>query len=617
MDFLIIQFLNGLASASSLFLVAAGLSIIFGVTRIVNFAHGSFYMLGAYLAVTLTGWLAGATSALGFWLALLLAALIVAALGALVETLLLRRIYQAPELFQLLATFGVVLIVGQLVIVIWGPEDLIGPRAPGLAGWVTIQGHRFPQYELVLIALGPLVLGALYALFRYTRWGILVRAATQDREMVGALGVDQAWLFTSVFALGAGLAALGGALQLPRDAVAHDMDLRIIADTFVVVVVGGMGSVLGAFLAALLIGELTAFGIWVFPEITLVLTFLIMAVVLVVRPWGLLGRPELTARAAPAAVPPLLRPGDRGIGLGLPAAVAVLLLLPLVAGGYVQFLLVEIFCLALFAQSLHFIMGPGGMVSFGHAAYFGLGAYGAGLLVKHLGAPMELALLGAPVLAFAGALLFGWFCVRLAGVYLAMLSLAFAQIVYAVVFQWYEVTGGDNGLVGIWPASWASRTVVYYYFALALNVIALILLRNMVFAPFGTTLRACRDAPRRAEAIGIDIRTHQWLAFTIAGTFAGLAGGILAFLKGTIDPTWLAIPQSIEGLVMVLLGGVQTLAGPLVGAALYHGLEIWFSTLTRYWPLILGLIIVALVLAFPHGVVGWLQRRRDRAEAAG
>jgi branched-chain amino acid transport system permease protein len=616
MDFLIIQFLNGLASASSLFLVAAGLSIIFGVTRIVNFAHGSFYMLGAYLAVTLTGWLAGATSALGFWLALLLSALIVAALGALVEILLLRRIYQAPELFQLLATFGVVLIVGQLVIILWGPADLIGPRAPGLDGSIAILGQRFPQYELVLIALGPLVLGALYWLFRRTRWGILVRAATQDREMVGALGVDQAWLFTSVFALGAGLAALGGALQLPRDAVSHDMDLRIIADTFVVVVVGGMGSVLGAFLAALLIGELTAFGIWVFPQITLVLTFLIMAVVLVLRPWGLLGKPELAARAAPEAAPPLLQPAGRALRLALPAAVALLLALPLVTSGYVQFLLVEIFCLALFAQSLHFIMGPGGMVSFGHAAYFGLGAYGAGLLVKHLGAPMELALLGAPVLAFAGALLFGWFCVRLAGVYLAMLSLAFAQIVYAIVFQWYEVTGGDNGLVGIWPSSWASRTVVYYYFALGLNLIALILLRNMIFAPFGMTLRACRDAPLRAEAIGIDIRTHQWLAFTIAGTFAGLAGGILAFLKGTIDPTWLAIPQSIEGLVMVLLGGVQTLTGPLVGAAVYHGLEIWFSTLTRYWPLILGLIIVALVLAFPHGIVGWLQRRRGQAEAA-
>jgi branched-chain amino acid transport system permease protein len=610
MDFLIIQFLNGLASASSLFLVAAGLSIIFGVTRIVNFAHGSFYMLGAYLAVSLAGWLGGAASAWSFWLALLLAACLVGLLGALVEILLLRRIYRAPELFQLLATFGLVLIVGQLVIIVWGPQDLIGPRAPGLDGWVSILGQRFPQYELVLILLGPLVLGTLYGLFRHTRWGILVRAATQDREMVGALGVNQAWLFTSVFALGAGLAALGGALQLPRDAVTHDMDLRIIADAFVVVVVGGMGSVLGAFLAALLIGELTAFGIWVFPQITLVLTFLIMAVVLVVRPWGLLGQPEQLARTAAEATAPLLAPASGRRRLLLPAALAGLVLLPLAVGGYTLFLLIEIFCLALFAQSLHFILGPGGMVSFGHAAYFGLGAYGAGLLVKHLAARMELALLGAPLLAFAGALLFGWFCVRLAGVYLAMLSLAFAQIAYAIVFQSYEVTGGDNGLVGIWPSSWASSTTVYYYFALALNVIALLLLRNTIFAPFGTTLRACRDSPLRAEAIGIDIRTHQWLAFTIAGTFAGLAGGILAFLKGTIDPTWLAIPQSIEGLVMVLLGGVQTLAGPLVGAAVYHGLEIWFATLTRYWPLILGLIIVGLVLAFPHGIVGWLQRRR-------
>jgi branched-chain amino acid transport system permease protein len=209
MDFLIIQFLNGLASASSLFLVAAGLSIIFGVTRIVNFAHGSFYMLGAYLALSLTGWLGGATSALGFWLSLLLAAVIVAVIGALVEILLLRRIYQAPELFQLLATFGVALIVGQLVVIVWGPDALIGPRAPGLDASVAILGQRFPQYELVLIGLGPAVLGALAWLFRRTRFGILVRAATQDREMVGALGVDQAKLFTAVFALGAGIAAFG------------------------------------------------------------------------------------------------------------------------------------------------------------------------------------------------------------------------------------------------------------------------------------------------------------------------------------------------------------------------------------------------------------------------
>jgi branched-chain amino acid transport system permease protein len=614
--FFLIQFLNGLASASSLFLVACGLSIIFGVTRIVNFAHGSFYMLGAYLAVSLTGWLDGAVSIVGFWASILLAAAAVGLIGALVEILLLRRIYQAPELFPLLATFGVVLIVGQVVIIVWGPEDLIGPRAPGLAGAVDLLGQRYPTYDLLLIVLGPCVLGALHLLFRHTRWGILVRAATQDREMVAALGVNQAWLFTSVFALGAFLAALAGAVQLPREAVSHDMDLRIIADAFVVVVVGGMGSIAGAFLAALLIGELSAFGIWIFPEITLVLTFLIMAVVLVVRPWGLLGKPELAARTGAGALEPVLRPAGQGARLAAGAVALALLVLPPVIGSYGQFLLIEIFCLALYAASLHFIMGPGGMVSFGHAAYFGLGAYGAGLALKHLAVPMSVALMIAPLAALAGALLFGWFCVRLAGVYLAMLSLAFAQIVYAVVFQWYEFTGGDNGLVGIWPSAWASATIVYYYFALALNLAALLLLRRFLFAPFGMTLRACRDAPMRADAIGIDIRTHQWLAFAIAGTFAGLAGGILAFLKGTIDPTWLAIPQSIEGLVMVLLGGVQTLSGPIVGAAAYHGLEIEISTITRYWPLVLGAIIVLLVLAFPQGIVGFVQARFARSDRA-
>ena len=361
MDFLIIQFLNGLASASSLFLVAAGLSIIFGVTRIVNFAHGSFYMLGAYLAVSLTGWLGGATSACG-----LLAGAPARGAAGRPARRAGRDPAAAPDLPGARAVPAARDLrrradrrpAGDHRLGAAGPDRAARPGPRRLRSASSASASR--NTSCVLIALGPLVLGALYALFRHTRWGILVRAATQDREMVGALGVNQAWLFTSVFALGAGLAALGGALQLPREAVTHDMDLRIIADAFVVVVVGGMGSVLGAFLAALLIGELTAFGIWVFPQITLVLTFLIMAVVLVVRPWGLLGRPELAARTAPEAAAPLLRPasgpwrllaarGARGPACSCrswPAATR-------------QFLLIEIFCLALFAPEPALHHGPG------------------------------------------------------------------------------------------------------------------------------------------------------------------------------------------------------------------------------------------------------------------
>ena len=211
---LLVQLLNGLAGASSLFLVAAGLSLIFGVTRIVNFAHGSFFMVGVYVAYSLVANLGGT---IGFWPSLLLAALAVGVLGALVEILLLRRIYKAPELFQLLATFALGLVIKDAVLWFWGPEELLGPRAPGFTGSVLILGRQFPTYDLFLIFAGPVVLGALWLLLTKTRFGTLVRAATQDREMVSALGVNQAWLFTAVFALGAVLAGLGGALQLPRE----------------------------------------------------------------------------------------------------------------------------------------------------------------------------------------------------------------------------------------------------------------------------------------------------------------------------------------------------------------------------------------------------------------
>jgi branched-chain amino acid transport system permease protein len=375
LDFLVIQFLNGLASASSLFLVAAGLSIIFGVSRIVNFAHGSLYMLGAYIAFTLVKLLP--QGAFGFWGGIVLAALAIALIGAVVEIVVLRRIYRAPELLQLLATFGLVLIVQDLVLMIWGAEDLFGPRPPGMKATVQILGHPFAQYSLILIVLAPTVLAALWLLLYRTRWGVLIRAATADREMVAALGVNQAWLFTSVFALGSLLAGLGGALQLPREPVNHTMDLAIVVEAFVVVVVGGLGSVPGAFLAAILIGELDAFGILVFPQLTLVFTFVAMALILVVRPSGLMGRIQAPVREAEAALarsPQVFSPEQRYL---LGAIIAVLLALPLVAGDYTMSVGAEVLIFAIFATSLHFVMGTGGMVSFGHAAYFGLGSYGA------------------------------------------------------------------------------------------------------------------------------------------------------------------------------------------------------------------------------------------------
>ncbi|TCZ66748.1 ABC transporter permease [Roseicella aquatilis] len=607
METLVLQALSGLASASSLFLVASGLTVIFGVSRIVNFAHGSFYMLGAYLAWTLVTSLP--RGHLGFWGGVIGAALGVGLVGLVVEVLLLRRIYRAPELFQLLATFGVVLIVQDLALLAWGAQDLLGPRAPGLRGSTGILGMRFPDYELFLIVVGPVVLGLLLLLFHRTRWGTLVRAATADREMAAALGVNQRLLFTSVFVLGSLLAGLGGALQVPRESVNLHMDLSIIVQAFVVVVVGGLGSLTGAALAALLIGELHAFGILVLPKITLVLVFLVMAVVLVLRPHGLLGRPQDRAQPATGGAEPVIGPAPRPLlRLGAAALLAAVVLPPF-AGDYALSVLTEIAILILFAASLHLIMGPGGMASFGHAAYFGMGAYGAALAAKWLAAPMELGLAVAPLAAGLFGLVFGWFCVRLSGVYSAMLTLAFAQITWSVAFQWVELTGGDNGILGVWPAAWATPKLVYYYLTLTLCIGATLLLRRVIHAPFGYALRAQRDSALRAEAIGIDAFRTRWLAFALAAVMAGLAGGLFAYAKGSVFPTFLDIPRSVDALLMVLLGGVQTLSGPIIGAIAYTGLQEQLVRLTDLWRLLLGGVIVALVLFFPQGLAGAARAR--------
>ena len=612
-SFLLVQALSGLASASSLFIIASGLTLVFGVTRIVNFAHGSFYMLGAYMAVTIVPWLLQIErSPTLFFAGVLISAAVVGVLGVAMEILLLRRIYKVPELFQLLATFGVVLMVQDAVLYLWGPLDIPGPRAPGLRHGVMILDQRFPAYELFLIAAGPVVLGLLWLLMKKTRFGILLRAATRDRDMVGALGVNQALLFTGTLFLGAFLAGLGGALQIPRVSASAQMDLAIITEAFVVTVIGGMGSIGGAFLAALLIGQLQAFGVLIFPKITLVLVFLLMALVLVVKPWGLLGRPEA---APPSAMPEgIASPGRFCVFEKLLVALALLVaaMLPLFGDAYAVKVATEVLIFGLAAFSLNFLVGNGGIVSFGHAAYFGLGAYASGLLVTKLGMPMEPALIVAPLASGFFAALFGFFIVRLQGIYLAMLTLAFAQIAYAVCFQWVEVTGGDNGIVGVWPAPWAASRIVYHYLVLVVAVLGIIALRHVIYAPFGASLRAARDSAARAEAIGIDVRAHRWLGFTIAGAAAGLAGGLYAFSKGSIDPTLLGIPLSVDFLAMILLGGMQSVVGPVLGAAAFHSIKDVFMPLTDHWRFLLGASIIALVLIFPRGLGGAYASLRAR-----
>jgi branched-chain amino acid transport system permease protein len=284
--------------------------------------------------------------------------------------------------------------------------------------------------------------------------------------------------------------------------------------------------------------------------------------------------------------------------------------LPLAVPTFWISVVVEIFAFALFATSLHLLMAVGGMVSFGHAAYFGLGAYGAALLLKLAGLPMPAAFVVAPLVAALAAAVFGYFCVRLTSIYFAMLTLAFAQIVYAIVHQWDEVTGGDNGVLSVWPAAWLATPGRYYYWALVATVVGIVLLRRVAASPFGLTLRAARDHARRAEALGVNIRALQWTAFVVAGFVAGIGGAVFAFLKGSVFPVYTESPMSVQPLVMVLLGGIASPSGPLVGAAVYKLLDTVITRYTDYWQLVLGAILMVLVLAFPRGIAGVLDGRR-------
>ena len=586
--------------------------MIFGVTRVVNFAHGSLFMLGAYIGFSIFSilprepvWFAAGVIGTGLFVALL---------GVAMECTLLRRIYRAPELFQLLATFGVVLMVQDATFWLWGPNDLAISRPPWMRGFVSITGQRFPVYDLILIAIGPAVLAALWLLMQRTRFGMLVRAATEDRDMAAALGINQLGLFTAVFALGAGLAGMAGALSLPSSSANPHLDLAVVVDAFVVVVVGGMGSVGGAFVASLLIGLLQAFGIVLLPKITLVLVFLVMAVVLTLRPHGLFGQPLLPVRGA-HAVPVPIGPTPRAAKILGGAALLAALAAPIFAGLYLLSVLTEAAIAVLFAGSLHVMMGPGGMASFGHAAWFGIGAYAVGLAVKFFAVPLPLGLALAPLAAGAVAAMFGWMVVRLSGVYLAMLTLAFAQIVWVMAFQWVEITGGDNGILGVWPpATLGVRG--YYLLSVTLCVGCALALRRILRAPFGYALRAGRDSALRAEAIGLHTQRLRLVAVVIAGASAGLAGGVFTYAKGSVFPGYAAVGHSVDALLMVLLGGVQTLSGPVIGALAYTGLYDFLLARTDSWRFVLGAIIVTLVLVFPDGIAGTVLRlhtgRRNR-----
>jgi branched-chain amino acid transport system permease protein len=280
------------------------------------------------------------------------------------------------------------------------------------------------------------------------------------------------------------------------------------------------------------------------------------------------------------------------------------LILPVVIGEFWIHVAVEILILGLFAVSFNMIFGYMGQLSFGHAAYFGVGAYATGLLLVKTSVPLPICLAVSMITAGIFALVIGYFCVRLTGIYFAILTMAFGQLMYYIIFQWYSFTGGDDGLQGIVPPDWIISATAYYYFTLFIVAAALIVIWFITESPFGYTMRAIRENAERTRFIGLNVRKYMLINFAVAGMFAGLAGGLLGPFNRSIAPDLCNWHQSGIPVFMTVIGGPASFFGPIIGSLIYTFLFAFVTGFTEYWPLTIGLVIIFVVLYMPGGVMG-------------
>ncbi|MES2939845.1 MAG: ABC transporter permease [Pseudomonadota bacterium] len=596
------QLTIGLINGALYATLSLGMAIIFGLLRVVNFAHGALYMAGAYVA-----WIALDSLGLGYGWALLLAPLLVGAAGALIERTLLRRVYGLDPLYGLLLTFGIALVLEGGFRQAYGTSGQPYAVPAFLGGRTLLAGVALPNYRLWVVGFSLALCGAAWLLVERTRLGAYLRAATEDAALVRAFGVRVPRLLTFAYAFGAALAALGGVLAAPIYQVNALMGSQVIVVVFAIVVIGGLGSLGGAIAAGFLVGVVEGLAKYFYPEASGTVVFLLMVAVLAVRPAGLFGRDGSTAHApqAPGARRPAfttLRP--RWVLLGIAAGAA---LAPM-AGVYEGFVL-KALCLGLFAASFNLLVGFGGLMSFGHAAFFGAGAYATGHALRNWGWTPECAIgFGVAAGAALGGA-FGWLAIRRQGIYFAMVTLALAQMFYFFCLR-APFTGGEDGLRDI-PRGMAfglldlDRPGVLYAFVVAAVLLGFALIGRIVRSPFGHVLAAVKQNEARAISLGYSAARCKWAVFVLSAALAAFAGAlkVLAFQIVTLtDAHW---ATSGEVVLMTLLGGLGTFAGPLVGAVVLVAIGGYLASLGSWVAIVQGLVFIVCVLGFRSGIAGF------------
>jgi branched-chain amino acid transport system permease protein len=634
--------LNGLTIGMVYVLVAAGLSIVFGVMGVLNLAHGELLALGAYFAFSLvTGFDAG-----GFWVALIAVPLLVGVVGAVTERGLVSRVYGRGQLAQILLTFGLLLIIYDVKRFVWGTDPKFYSPPTVVDQTVTLFGFSYSGYSYFIIAAGGLLALGVWAALTRTRVGLVIRAGSEDREMVRNLGVDIDRYYTLVFGAGAALAAFGGVVLGGYQNVSLELGNAVIIPAFVIVVLGGLGSFRGAVVGGLLVGIVQSAVSTFVPLFQGVVIFLLMIGVLLVRPEGLFGgtaEQVNTGRSDPSEF-------VGGVGSGVLtgrlrsrvgfAVVALLALVPVFEGifysDFVVSLLITVLIWALFAMSLDIVLGYTGLISLGHALFYGLGAYATLLTLLYVSPSALLAVGVAVVVTAAAAWIVGHLAIRVSGVYFVMITLAFAEIVRQVVVR-ADVTGGSSGLfgapeplygiggvgirfsevlVGVEPLVFTGDAL-FYYVLLSVVVVSYLGVRRMMAAPFGTVLQATRESELRARFVGYGVRSVKRRAFVISSTLAGLSGALFALYNGFVAPDLLNWINSGNAIIMVVLGGSGTLYGPMIGAAVFTLIERQVSTVIPWWRLLLGALFVLVVLVLPTGLVSLPARLRDLRTGVG
>jgi branched-chain amino acid transport system permease protein len=617
--------LNGVTLAGLYFLVASGFTLVFGLMRNVNLAHGSLYLLGAYIGYDV----AQATN--NWFLGVIAGTVAVGVIGALLQIFVFQRL-AGDELRQTLVTIGISIVAADLMLAVWGgktyqftiPEWLDGAITTPIVTAIKSNGQivtmRYPFYRLVVFAAAVVIGVGLWLVLNRTKIGMMIRAGVDDRAMLSIVGVDVRLLFVGVFAIGGMLAGFSGVVGGSALSIAPGEDVRYLLASLVVVIVGGMGSITGAAIGALLIGLAEQIGLVYFPTYGVVLTFVIMVVTLAVRPQGIMGN----ARTRQTDPPRIALPGDIVTPEFTPATAALgiaLVIFPLLASPFVVYQLgAQTLILGTIALSLMVLAGYGGMLSLAQLTVAGIAGYGVAILgtnsagVLGLGWPWWLYIPVSILIAGVVAALIGLIAVRTAGIYTIMITLAVATAFFYFAQQNYSLFNGHSGFRGVQPpvvlgVDWKNR-IPFYYLSLAIAAAAYSAVIYCSRSTFGRALMATRDNQRRMRAVGYNVTHVRVAAYFFAGLIAGTAGVVYVWFNGRISPGTVGAGEIISILVIVVIGGIRHPIGPYVGAAVFVFLKTFAIDVVgadRFNTLI-GLVFLIIVFASPDGLFGVWRR---------